>query len=252
MSRIPITMKTILMTLCLAATAMAAPPDAPQQTDRVRVLIVTGVEYVGHLWKENAPALQKVLEQDKRLEVRIVEDPEFLASPIVADYDVIFLHFFTDNHQQFVREMQMRENLANLVKQGKGLVIFHLACGAFEDWPEYANLAGKVWDRKTFHDPRRQFEVQIVKKDHPITRGMQDFLADDELYVCLTGDRPVEVLATAHSKITDKDHPMAFVFEYGKGRVFHTPLGHDVRAIEMPGVAELLRRGCLWTAGREP
>ena len=77
---------------------------------------------------------------------------------------------------------------------------------------------------------------------------MPDFQADDELYICLTGERPVEILATAHSKITNKDHPMAFVSEYGKGRVFHTPLGHDVRAIEMPGVAELIRRGCLWTA----
>jgi type 1 glutamine amidotransferase len=81
---------------------------------------------------------------------------------------------------------------------------------------------------------------------------MKDFQADDELYVCLTGQRSVEVLATAHSKITNKDHPMAFVFEYGKGRVFHTPLGHDVRAIEMPGVAELIRRGCLWTARKLP
>jgi type 1 glutamine amidotransferase len=45
---------------------------------------------------------------------------------------------------------------------------------------------------------------------------------------------------------------MAFAFEYGKGRVFHTPLGHDVRAIEIPGTAELLRRGCLWAAGRKP
>jgi uncharacterized protein len=52
----------------------------------------------------------------------------------------------------------------------------------------------------------------------------------------------------ARSKMTGKDHPMAFVLEYGKGRVFHTPLGHDVRAIELPGVAELIRRGCLWTA----
>ena len=34
-----------------------------------------------------------MLEQDTRLEVRIVEDPEFLASPVLADYDVIFLHF---------------------------------------------------------------------------------------------------------------------------------------------------------------
>ena len=77
---------------------------------------------------------------------------------------------------------------------------------------------------------------------------MHDFQADDELYTCLVGETPIEVLAVARSKMTGKDHPMAFVFEYGKGRVFHTPLGHDVRAIEMPGVAELIRRGCLWAA----
>jgi len=45
---------------------------------------------------------------------------------------------------------------------------------------------------------------------------------------------------------------MAFVLNYGKGRVFHFVLGHDVRAIETPGTAELLRRGTAWTAGREP
>jgi uncharacterized protein len=231
----------MLVVWLAAATAPAADADS------VRVLVVTGMDYSGHHWKETAPAIRKVLEQDKRFDVRIVEDPEFLASPAVADYDVIFLHFYAENHKQFRRENEIRENLATSVKNGKGLVVLHLACGAFEDWPEYANLAGKVWDKKTFHDPRGPFQIRIVEKDHPITRGMQDFQADDELYICLTGRRPVQVLATARSKVTGKDHPMAFVFEYGKGRVFHTPLGHDVRAIEMPGVAELIRRGCLWT-----
>ena len=94
--------------------------------------------------------------------------------------------------------------------------------------------------------------MNIVRPEHPIVRGLRDFEADDELYICLIGDRPVEVLATAHSKLTGKNEPMAFVLECGKGRVFHTPLGHDCRAIEMPGVAELLRRGCLWTAKIKP
>ena len=245
-------MRCLLIPLAMSAAWIAAATAPACGADNVRVLVVTGIDDSGHHWKETAPAIRKVLEQDKRFDVRIVEDPEFLASPAVADYDVIFLHFSTENHKPFAREKQIRENLANLVKQGKGLVVFHFACGAFEDWPEYANLVGKVWDRKTTHDPRGPFQVQIVQKDHPITRGMKDFQADDELYICLTGERPVEVLATAHSKITNKDHPMAFVFEYGKGRVFHTPLGHDVRAIEMPGVAELIRRGCLWTAGKLP
>lgn len=42
---------------------------------------------------------------------------------------------------------------------------------------------------------------------------------------------------------------MAFVLDYGKGRVFHTPLGHDARAIRIPGTAELIRRGTAWAAG---
>ncbi len=240
-------MNATLITLCLAATAASphAPPPKP-----IRVLIATGVDYVGHHWKQTAPALQRVLEQDKRIEARIVEDPEFLASPVVSDYDVIFLHF--KNYQPLAREAQIRENLVKLVKQGKGLVLIHFACGAFEDWPEFVDLAGRVWDRKNTHDPRGPFRVKIVAKHHPITRGMSDFQADDELYTCLTGQRPVEILATARSKILKKDYPMAFVFAYGKGRVFQTPLGHDVRAIEMPGMVALLQRGCLWAAGREP
>jgi uncharacterized protein len=239
----------ILPIIFTVAAALAAAPDQEPQPRRVRVLLVTGVDYQGHLWKETAPAVRKVLEKDRRMEVRIVEDPEFLASPALEDYDVILLHF--KNYKPLRREAQARENLAKLVKAGKGLVLLHFASGAFEDWPEFAQLAGRVWDRKTSHDPRRPYTVRITQPQHAITQGMRDFQADDELYTCLVGETPVDVLAVARSKITGKDHPMAFVLDYGKGRVFHTPLGHDVRAIELPGVAELIRRGCLW-AGKVP
>ena len=57
----------------------------------------------------------------------------------------------------------------------------------------------------------------------------------DELFIELTGDRPIRVLTTARSNITGKDYPMAFVFNYEKGRVFHTTLGHDAKAIRMSG-----------------
>jgi uncharacterized protein len=236
----------ILPIILTVAAALAAAPDQKPETKHVRVLVVTGVDYVGHLWKETAPAVRKVIEKDPRLEARIVEDPEVLASPMPADYDVILLHF--KNYQPLRREAQARDNLAKLVKQGKGLVLLHFACGAFEDWPEFVQLAGRVWDRKTSHDPRGPFTVRITQSQHAITQGMGDFQADDELYTCLVGKTPIETLAVARSKLTGKDHPMAFVLQYGEGRVFHTPLGHDVRSIEMPGVAELIRRGCLWAA----
>jgi type 1 glutamine amidotransferase len=63
---------------------------------------------------------------------------------------------------------------------------------------------------------------------------MHDFQADDELYFCAVGDQPVEVLATARSKVTHKDEPMAFAIESGKGRVFHTPLCHESKPSRWP------------------
>ena len=235
--------------IILAAAISAVPKDAAQ-LEPIRVLLVSGEDHPAHHWKETAPVVRKVLEEDKRFDVRIVEDREFLAAPAIFDYDVLFMHF--KDYKPSAREQEIRDNLVKFVKQGKGLVVFHFACGAFGDWPEFEKVAGKVWDKKTSHDRRREFTVKVVDQDHPITRGMKDFQADDELYICLVGEQPVQILATARSEKTGKDHPMAFVLEYGKGRVFHTPLGHDVRSIEMPDVAELIRRGCLWTARRLP
>jgi type 1 glutamine amidotransferase len=241
------TMNSLL--LILALTISAAPKD-DASVGSIRVLVVSGEDHPAHHWKKTGPVIRKVLEKDKRFDVRIVEDREFLASAAIFDYDVLFLHF--KDYKPTAREQEIRDNLVKFTKQGKGLVVFHFACGAFGDWPEFEKVAGKVWDKKTGHDRRREYTVNITDKDHPITRGMKDFQADDELYTCLVGKQSVRVLATSRSENTGKDHPMAFVLEYGKGRVFHTPLGHDVRSIEMPGVAELIRRGCLWTARQLP
>jgi type 1 glutamine amidotransferase len=214
------------------------------------VLLVTGVDHPAHHWKETAPALRAILEKDGRCTVRIVETPEALASDAVFDYDVVLLHF--RNEKPLDRETQARANLERLVREGHGLVLIHFACGAFGDWPGFGDLAGMVWDGVNTHDPRGSFAVKIVAPHHPITAGMGGFEADDELYIGLVQRRPVEILATARSRITGHDHPMAFAFQSGKGRVFHTPLGHDVKALQVPAVAGLIRRGCLWAAGRTP
>ena len=243
-------MSTIL--LSLTASLLAAAPAAETAPAKpMRVLLVTGVDYPGHLWKQTAPALRDVLQQDKRLEVRVVEDPGFLANDEIFQYQVLFIHF--KNYDPVKDEKKAQANLTKFVQQGGGLVYFHFACGAFAQWPEFLQVAGRVYDeKKRAHDPHGEFTVQIVDKEHPITRGMKDFAVTDELYTCLGGEHPIHVLATAKSKVDKLDYPMAFVFDCGKGRVFHSPLGHDVRAIQAPGVIELLQRACLWAGGRTP
>jgi len=241
-------MRTLVMTLT-AITALAAMAFS-EEVKPIQVLLVTGVDHPAHDWTKTTPTICELLEKDKQFAVRVVKDPNLLASAELFDIDVVFLHFRND--KPLAQEQQVRANLSKFVEQGGGLVALHFACGAFGDWPEFRNLVGKVWDGVNTHDPRGLFTVEFTKEEHPITRGMSDFQTDDELYIGLVGERPVQLLAFARSKVTGKDHPMAFTFQYGKGRVFHTPLGHDERAIRTPGTAELIRRGCAWAASVDP
>jgi len=235
--------------LICSTTCPAAEPDN-QDVHKIRVVIVTGQDYPGHKWRLTAPVLAEALGQDSRMQVSVVEEPKFLASPELSQYDVIVLHFM--DWEQPDPGPAARANLKRFVEDGKGLFIVHFACGAFQEWPEFRTLAGRVWDPELrAHDPHGKFRVEITATEHPITRGLKPFDTVDELYTCLAGDRPVEILATARSKVDGKDYPMAMAFSYGKGRVFNSPLGHDVAAIKNPAVAELFRRGCAW-AGRLP
>ena len=250
-----------LVALAVAAgpAAREKPPPAPAtpKVDRsssnaeVRALLVTGIDHPGHKWRETAPVLRKAIEKDGRLAVDVVEDPAWLASGALNGYKVLIHHWM--NWEVPAPGTEARENLARFVRDGGGLVLVHFACGAWQDWPEFERIAGRVWNPKLrAHDPRGSFTVEIVDTAHPITRGMKAFQTADELYTCLAGETPVHVLAKATSKVDKKDYPIAFVLTYGKGRVFHCVLGHDVRAFEAPEVVELFRRGTAWAAGLEP
>jgi uncharacterized protein len=252
----------LLAGLLVAWTVMAgdllwaAPADASAaKTEKARILLVTGVDYPGHLWRQTAPVLAAALRQDPRLEVVVVEDPGFLDSSAIQKYDLILLHF--QNWEQPGPGERARDNLRQFVEGGKGVALVHFACGAwFGEWPEFAQIAGRAWAGPgpgvRGHDPFGLFRVELAKPESPILRGMSDFETQDELYTCLVGDHPIEILAQAKSKVDGKYYPMAFVSHYGKGRTFHCVLGHDAKGLSVPGVQELYRRGCAWASGLTP
>jgi len=216
-----------------------------------KVLIVTGIDYPGHKWKLTAPVLAQAIAADKRLQVTVTEDPNDLAKDELGSYDVIVLHFM--NWETPDPGPKARANLQRVVRSGKGLVLVHFACGAFQEWPQFVELAGRVWDPKLRgHDPHGKFTVTITDATHPAMKGLKDFETTDELYTCLAGNIPIKVLATSRSKVDNKDYPMAFVLNYGEGQVLHSVLGHDVPALANPAVGKLFRNACAWTAGLEP
>jgi type 1 glutamine amidotransferase len=178
-------MKNIIT--CLLASLALAVSTAGADRASARVLLVTGIDYPGHKWRETTPVLVEALTNDARLRVDVLEDPYRLDTTDLSPYRAVFLHFM--NWEKPDPNDAAKENLRGFVERGGGMVMIHFACGAFQGWPEFRNLAGRVYDRTHTHDPCGPFAVEVTNTNHAITRGLASFGVDDELYICLTGPR---------------------------------------------------------------
>ncbi len=113
------------------------------------------------------------------------------------------------------------------------------------------------------HGKQYEFAITTREPSHPVTKGMPAkwLHAQDELYDRLRGPAEnMKILATAYSdeeknaspfssfRGTSHHEPMMITVNYGKGRVFHTPLGHTDYSMECVGFITLLQRGAEWAA----
>jgi len=235
--------------LAAALSWVAGPCVGAESPAKIKVLMVTGDDVSpAHNWAEVAAATRQILESSGKFEVRVSEDAGiFDSASSLGRYDLVYFTMY--NAKTPTISDQAKENLLNYVKSGKGFVVSHLASASFKEWPEFRQLCGRVWVMGTSgHGPRNVFKARVVNKDHPITRGLADFEADDELYAKLQGDKPIDVLLEADSDWSKKVEPLAFTLEYGQGRVFHHTFGHDGKAMANPSVKQLVQRGCEWVA----
>ena len=241
-----------LMTLSLLALgtlAFAQPAAAADTPGKIKVLLVTGDDVQpAHNWREVSQALRDTLNGSGKFDVRICEDAGVLDSAgTLGRYDLVFLHLY--NAKTPTLSAGAKENLAAFVKNGKGLALSHLSSASFKEWEEFPKICGRCWVMgKSGHGPRAPFKARIADKTHPITQGLTDFEADDELYAKLQGDVPINVLVVADSDWSKNTEPLVFTLEYGQGRVFHEAFGHDVKAVKTDSVAKLIQRGCEWAA----
>jgi len=145
---------------------------------------------------------------------------------------------FTDPAQE--------KGLEEYVASGGGLGGVH-ATDAFKRSDVYWRLMGA---RFTGHGGG-EFMLRIEDKTHPITKPMEDFKISDETY---RGQyhKDFKLHSLLHVDRGDEQQSMAWVQDYGKGRVFNTTLGDNKPAWHNAGFQQLVVRGLYWAAGREP
>jgi uncharacterized protein len=168
-------------------------------------------------------------------------------------FDAVF--FYTTG--ELVMDDEQKAALLSFIKDdGKGFIGGHTAIDTNYNWPEYGEMVGGYFDSH----PWNTFDAPVIVEDreHPITSHFpKAFTINDEIYQAKAFSRDkVRVLARLdESKLdmkaknirrTDGDFAVAWVKNYGKGRVFYSTFGHHDQALNRPDIRKMYTEAIKW------
>lgn len=218
-----------------------------KEWQKTKVVILTGSN--NHAWQKTTPALKAVLEQSGTFDVDIETDPEKLTPAFLSSYDVLLSNWngFGKNKPAPWSD-ELKKAYVDFVRNGGGHVVVHAGSSSFDDWDDYHAICCATWKDGTGHVKPHEFEVRISDANHPITEGLENFKATDELWFKPFVHPDADVIAESFSKTTGNWEPTALTGQFGKGRCFTLLLGHNEAFIKQSGFKTLLIAGVEWAA----
>ena len=167
--------------------------------------------------------------------------------------------FFFGLREIDLSEQQKADLLSFVKEDGKGFVAAHTATTAFFSWPEFGEMLGGRFDEhpwniveakvvvedSSFPALRHFSPVSVIRDEHYQTK---DF-SREKIRVLASLDPKSVDLANPRVHRTDADFPVAWVRNYGKGRVFYSSLGHAAESWDNPLIQTMYFEAIKWALG---
>jgi uncharacterized protein len=232
-------------------TSRATAKEPGQEGKKIRVLLTVG----GHGFDEKPFfAIFDAMPDAQWTKIELPKEADRLTPGLERNFDVIVMY---DMAASFTPRQQ--KAFVELLNEGIGLVSLHHNMCAHRDWPEFRKIIGGKYIftettldgvpyKPSSYDHDQLLKVSVADKEHPITKGVEDFQIQDETYKGFwTDPRAKVLLKTDHPK---NNSELAWVTEYGKSRVFYLMLGHDRQAYDNPGYRKVVHQAIRWAATR--
>ncbi len=253
----------------------ALPSEAPAKPKQPRkVLVFTlATGFVHSSIPTGAKAFELMGRKLGTWETVVSNDKEMFEPDKLKQFDAVIMEsttgelFGLKRGQKLTNEEKahndaLRKSFVDYVKSGHGLVGVHAAADCSYDWPEYGEMIGGYfnghpWQHVTykFDDPDSPLTAMFPKegfelsdetytyKKAPYSRSKLHVLASIDLSKMSDAERKHE------NRPYDHDYALAWVHEYGKGRVFYAAHGHREEIYWNPTMLKFYLAGIQYALG---
>ena len=150
---------------------------------------------------------------------------------------------------QFWIKPEQGKAVRQFVDSGGAALFLHNVTHVGLTDPDFRHVLGAAY---AGHPPIRTFKVKVKDSNHPITKGVKDFVVTDEQhYMEYDKDRKHVFLETVNEEgLTYRNMgataPGGWAYDYGKGRVCYLSPGHLLTVLWNPEYIKLQQNAVRW------
>ena len=154
-----------------------------------------------------------------------------------------------EEHQEGCITEEQGKAIKEFVESGGGLYAYHNSSSVSLFSKNFRDVMGGAY---LGHPALRPFKVRVVNHEHPLTQGVGDFMVNDEQHYVAYDKDPKDILLRSENidglnyETYGTTSISGWAYDYGKGRVVFTAVGHTLHALWQPEYYRMQKNAVRW------